>query len=305
MKDKTLNSLYEFYAPEDKQDFFIAYLYLKHTDRFVKNTLQFLGMPSAEGAVSPDPSLDDLLKNYVRQIAESAVDPKTNIYHGKVLNLDLARKIVTLNQGVRARVPEKVVPFSIARDVILDNPKAISVGRCPCRAVQPDPCVPPEEQELCLIMGEPFASFIAAHNPAFRHCGQDEAVAILEKSHRRGDVHTAYFKKEMGRRMMAICNCCSCCCMGMIMWNRLGGAVPYLAPSGYAAETGPDCTACGSCQDGVCPFLAIGAHDDGKPKIDSKKCMGCGVCVDACPAGALKLARDPSRGDPLDIDALR
>ncbi len=31
-------------------------------------------------------------------------------------------------------------------------------------------------------------------------------------------------------------------------------------------------------------------------------CLGCGVCVAKCPSGARTLARDESRGLPLDID---
>jgi ferredoxin len=38
--------------------------------------------------------------------------------------------------------------------------------------------------------------------------------------------------------------------------------------------------------------------------IDVDACMGCGVCVDKCEQGALSLARDPSKGEPLEIEAL-
>lgn len=303
-KEESMKKLYEFYRPEDKQDFYIAYLYMKHTKRFVKNTLEFLNIPANPAAAHPDESLDDLLKNYVRQIAEAAPDPKTNIYHGKVLSHCDAKKIVTLDRPVDIKVPEQVVPFAIARDVVLETPGAIAVGRCPCRAGQVNPCVPPEEQELCFFMGEPFASFITEHNPDFRRCSPDEAVSILEKAHKRGDVHTAYFKKEFGRRMMAICNCCSCCCMGMVTWNMLDGAIPFLAPSGYSAQLTDDCSACGSCVDDVCPFKAITAGDDGRPVVNHRKCMGCSVCIDACPAGAMKLVRDKTKGVPLDVHAL-
>ena len=33
MKKETLDNLYEFYSPDDKQDFYVAYMYLKHMDR--------------------------------------------------------------------------------------------------------------------------------------------------------------------------------------------------------------------------------------------------------------------------------
>ncbi len=306
MSSDSLKGLYDFYSPDEKNDFFVAYLYLKHMDRFMFNTLKTLGMETAEPEWEDNESLDEMLSTYVWQIAEKAPSPETNIYHGKVLKLEDARKMVTLDIGVDIDVPERVVPFKIARNVVIENPDAIAVGRCPCRKNQKEPCVSEEEQELCIIIGDPFAAFIAENNPDFRKCSQEEAVAIMEKAHRRGDVQTAYFKKEFRERLMAICNCCSCCCMGMVMWNRLNGAVPFLASSGYVSVVSEDCTGCGACADGACPFYAISLDESqGKAFIDTAKCMGCGVCEDICPEKALKLEPNPDRGDPLDLDMLR
>lgn len=304
MLDKSVDDLFNFYSPEDKQNFFVAYLYLKHMDHFAYSVLQTLGMPTAEPRDHPGPSVDAMLRSYVKQIAMLAPGRDTNIYHGKVLMHDDARKLVSLNVPVSYRVPERVVPFKIARDVILENPGAMAVGICACRQNQPKPCVPESEMEACLIMGDPFASFIADNNPRFRKCTKEDALTVLEKARARGDVHTAYFKKEMGNRLMAICNCCSCCCMGMVMWNRLKGAVPFLAPSGYAAEVSEDCTGCGVCAD-ICPFKAITIDEGtGRAAVDNAVCMGCGVCQDACSAGGIRLRKDPAKGEPLDIDLL-
>ncbi len=33
--------------------------------------------------------------------------------------------------------------------------------------------------------------------------------------------------------------------------------------------------------------------------------MGCGVCEDVCPEGAIKLRRDPTKGELLDIDEMK
>ena len=39
--------------------------------------------------------------------------------------------------------------------------------------------------------------------------------------------------------------------------------------------------------------------------VDLEKCMGCGVCEDNCPVEAISLRLEPSRFDPLDIEALK
>ena len=38
--------------------------------------------------------------------------------------------------------------------------------------------------------------------------------------------------------------------------------------------------------------------------VNMQNCMGCGVCVDTCPAGAISLKTEPSKGQPLDIEVL-
>ncbi len=305
MSDQSVRDLYDLYPAQDRNDFYVAYLYLKHMNIFSYNVMKMLGMPVLDPEEDWDPSIRTMLEQYTIQIAQAAPDRATNIYHGKVMSHGDARSLVSIDAPVRVTAAEKVVPFSIARDVVLDSPVPIAVGRCACRINKPDPCVPPEEQEVCLIMGDPFISFVAEHNPLFRRCSTDEALSILEKAHRRGDVHTAYFKKEFAGRLMAICNCCRCCCMGMVMWNKLNGAVPFLASSGYRAEPTDACTGCGACAD-RCPFYALSQDDtSGKIAVNQEKCMGCGVCEGICPSEGIGLVRDPSKGEPLDSAALR
>ena len=70
-------------------------------------------------------------------------------------------KIVAREPALNLHPSERVMPFKLACDVILENPGAIAVGTCSCRAVQANPCLPPP-QETCLILGDPFAAFIAS-----------------------------------------------------------------------------------------------------------------------------------------------
>jgi Fe-S-cluster-containing hydrogenase component 2 len=76
-----------------------------------------------------------------------------------------------------------------------------------------------------------------------------------------------------------------------------------LASSGFVCRLDEDlCVGCGECGE-ICPFGAL-AFDNGAPTLDEAACMGCGVCTSACTAGALALAREPTRGDPLEVDEL-
>lgn len=305
MHHDTTRALYDFYPLEDKNDFFAAYLYMKYIEHFLYYAVQSMGLPVREPSEKLDEGVAEMMKAYLQQLTDTTPSTDTNIYHAKVVKLQDAVKLVTQRQDLILPVSETVVPYKIARDIVLKNPDSIAVGTCPCRAVSENPCIPPP-MEVCLFIGDPHASFIADQNPKYRRSSQEEAVKILEESHKRGEVHCAYFKKDMGNRFYAICNCCSCCCMGVRMWNLLEGALPMIAPSGYVSEVSDDCNACGACAEDTCPFNAISMDDQvQKAVIDLTKCMGCGVCEDVCPIGAISLRREPSKGEPLDIEELK
>ena len=90
------------------------------------------------------------------------------------------------------------------------------------------------------------------------------------------------------------------------MWNLTEGGYSFFASSGYVSEVSDECNACGACVEDTCPFNAISLDEKlEKAVIDFKKCMGCGVCEDVCPTGAISLRREPSKGKPLDIEVLR
>ena len=218
-------------------------------------------------------------------------------YHGKVVSTGEAGRLLTVREDIAVTLPEQVIPHATARDLLLRHTQPIVALDCPCRLARENPCLP---LDVCLIVGEPFASLALKHQPDHaRAISAGEALEILDAEAARGHVHHAFFKEALYGRFYAICNCCSCCC-GAISAQRHG--TPMVISSGYVAVHDPAlCSDCGACA-AACPFEAIDLARE--PIVDVERCLGCGVCVSRCPTGALTLARDPAKGEPLDVDSL-
>ncbi|PKO13957.1 MAG: 4Fe-4S ferredoxin [Chloroflexi bacterium HGW-Chloroflexi-10] len=219
-------------------------------------------------------------------------------YHGKTIPLETARDLVSIKEPIRISDLEQVIPYTRARAILQEFPDHIIALDCPCRVVKANPCTP---VDVCLIIGEPFASFIAEHIPEkSRWITQAEALQILEEENQRGHVHHAFFKEAMLDRFYAICNCCACCC-GAMQFHQKG--IPMLASSGYVADIDLQlCENCGSCQD-FCQFTALNFDSTGQNQVNWNLCMGCGICVEHCPQNAIRLHLDPLKGVPLSISA--
>ncbi len=219
-------------------------------------------------------------------------------YHGKVLTPDHAQAIITLNRDIPLRDLEQVIPYPVARDLVLKGPPDAAVFECGCRHARATPCQP---TQVCMTIGQPFVDFILEHNPkTSRRLTQEEALELLAAEHKRGHVHTAWFKDACLGRFYAICNCCKCCCGGIEAMVKYGS--PIVASSGYAARVDEArCKSCGTCVQ-ACPFNA--SIVGGVAAVAWEKCMGCGVCEAKCPNGARSLVRDERKGIPLDVRML-
>lgn len=230
--------------------------------------------------------------------SETAPPTVADTYHGKVVPLDEASRLVQVNEDVNLTVPEHVIPFDVARDIVLEHPDHILALDCPCRMARENPCLP---LDVCIIVGEPFVGFVLEHQPDHaRQITPDEAVRIIAAEDKRGHVHHAFFKDAMLERFYAICNCCSCCC-GAMQAHQNG--IPMLISSGYVSQVDEEsCVGCGTCVK-KCQFDALALHD-GHVVVDAAACMGCGICVNACPQNALTLERVMDRPAPLEIEKL-
>jgi NAD-dependent dihydropyrimidine dehydrogenase PreA subunit len=216
-------------------------------------------------------------------------------YHGKVLPTELARRIIELDHDIKRTDLERIVPYPLARDIVLKGPPSVVLLDCPCRRNQENPCQP---TDVCMIVGR--GDFVLEHHPQrSRSITQQEALDVLQAEHERGHLHTAYFKDAMDHRFYAICNCCSCCCGGLEAMRK---GVPMVASSGYVAQVDEEaCIACGDCET-ACPFGAVTL--DHTAVVEWEKCMGCGVCEGQCEMEAMTLVLDERKGLPLDVSVI-
>ncbi len=221
-----------------------------------------------------------------------------NSYHGKVLTPELAAEMITLDHDIDARNLEQIIPYPVARDVILKSPLAVTLYECACRHARPNGCKP---TDVCMVIGN-AGNFTLEHNPhSSRRITQAEALNILRAEHERGHLHSAWFKDVLGDRLYAICNCCKCCCGGIEAMTQYG--MRTMVSSGFvAAIDEANCTTCGVCIE-YCPFDAL-TMKNGTATVDRAKCMGCGVCEGQCAFEAIALMRDETKPVPLDVRVL-
>ena len=254
-----------------------AYVYARWTNQYVKSLIR--GFPSLN----------------TRRGARGAKWFSEH-YHGKVLTEEQAEAIISAKKDIPLHDLEQIIPYPLARNLVLQGPPDVAVYECACRHARAKPCAP---TLVCMVIGQPFVDFVLEHNPhSSRRLTQTEALQLLHAEHERGHVHAAWFKDVMLNRFYAICNCCQCCCGGIEAMTKYD--VPFMASSGYVAQLDAGlCNQCGACVD-ACPFNALSTNDTGVER-SWEKCMGCGVCVEKCPTQAMALARDEKKGVPLDV----
>jgi NAD-dependent dihydropyrimidine dehydrogenase PreA subunit len=220
-------------------------------------------------------------------------------YHAKVLTPELAQAIITHDHDIPLHDLEQIIPYPVARNLVLDGTPDVAVLECPCRHRRQEPCHP---TQVCMLIGQPFVNFMLEHQPhTCRQLTQPEALEVLKAEHERWHIHTAWFKDVCLDRFYVICNCCKCCCGGIEVMLKYD--MPMLASSGYVAQIDKTrCAGCAICEE-ACPFEAIQMYDD-TAVVNWDACMGCGACEGQCPEDAVSMVRDEEKGIPLDVRLL-
>jgi len=211
------------------------------------------------------------------------------------------KSAVTIPVNVEIEVDHHVLNMDNVKQ-ILSGARIISLMDCGCRSIYGH-CDAPVS--VCIDINEFAELNIASSQKGTNettmdeeHAGAllnareitlDEAMEVLEKTHKAGLVHMAYGHGEFYEPgvINSICSCCTCCC-GVLSGILRFGLAPHLLTSHSIAVTDESaCIACGQCVE-RCQF---GAKEkiDGSLTVNNDLCFGCGLCLSTCPTNAITL----------------
>jgi len=188
---------------------------------------------------------------------------------------------------------QTVLPYQVMKHII-KNAKVIAVAHCICRhsmnLVGRD-CGHPTE--VCMKFNE-LARYIIDKGFA-REVGVEEALDISRIASENGLVH---FTDNAIDNVQQNCNCCGCSCWNLGRIRRRKIPRDEIIATYFIRETKiDDCVGCGSCID-ICPADAVKLEED-LAVVDNNWCIGCGICVSKCPNDAIKIDLRPDLKDKL------
>jgi len=192
-----------------------------------------------------------------------------------------------------------VMPYEDVEEII-DNARYICLAKCMCKTrtefMGTRECKDKYPLETCMPLNQGAKYYI--ERGLGKEISKEEAKELCKKFNKMGLIHTTENYSDGIHTLL--CNCCPCCC------NPLGGITKWdkphsVAAANYVAEVKSlkRCERCESCVEN-CIFKAIKLTEEG-PKVNTDKCMGCGVCVVNCPSDVIDLKRIESEKMPKDL----
>ncbi len=241
-------------------------------------------------------------------LIKSVLKAGFNRYHAKVLTFDNTKKILTLNEDLEAVSSrnKKIVPYKYAYKILFQEPEFIAVMDCPCKKSLNDT---QESINSCISVGKWTSQFwldrCGKYNP--RKITQQEALDMIKEFRKKGYLTQVFLKVATGGSTGVICNCHPDTCVSLQATKfakKIDKNLSMSAEAGYSVTYDAEkCKECGICTK-ICPFDAIVFNSETQT-CTFNGCMGCELCVEHCPKGALSLYRDPDKAVPLDIDLVK
>ena len=204
---------------------------------------------------------------------------------GKVLTqAPQVHRVVPVQESVRADM--EIAPYESAAGIVAQA-KSWGVMDCICRKQQAligQACGHP--LDVCMVLAD--SPGVYDGHPVIRALTQEEALATLKRAADAGLVHSV---SNTQRGHWYICNCCTCGC-GILRGVVELGMANVVARSAFVNQVDADlCIGCGICVE-RCPFGALSL--EGVAQLDPVRCVGCGVCIGTCPVTALSMVRRPA-----------
>lgn len=231
---------------------------------------------------------------------------------------------VFVNEEVLGQTSEAVHVLNFEKaSHIIQSAKHIGIGLCYCRHKMEHVgknCNAPIS-DICMTFGN-AADALIRHDYA-RRIDSSECMEILAKTY---DYNLVQFGENVQNDVSFICNCCGCCCEALVGAKKFGNLHP-IETTGFLPKLNEEtCTGCGKCVK-TCQIDVIkmattplnSATDTAQdkqvgedsnmaqsitteensnliktkskklPEIDENLCLGCGLCVRACPNKSLIL----------------
>jgi len=177
---------------------------------------------------------------------------------------------------------------------IIKTADHIGISTCYCRHKMEhmdQACDAP--MDICMTFGNTAASLIK-HDYA-RAVDASEGLELLHLAYERNLVQCG---ENVRQGVTFICNCCGCCCEGLIAAKKFGMLHPVQTTAYLPKIKKESCTQCGLCTK-ACPIGAIEqvkikdqwGNIRREVKINEEVCLGCGVCVRSCLRQSIFLQR--------------
>lgn len=201
--------------------------------------------------------------------------------------------IMTLNRDLNYKKQSKnvVLPINLVKKAIKESSYRVIVNYCFCR--DGNNCQNFPADFGCIMLGE--GTRVIVKRGFAREATVKEALDHLDKAAEMGLVALCLWmeleafgmgiSKEDHHRLLEICLCCPCCCLGLRNFKKMGPDVGRRFNSiGWKAASGEGCVGCAICAS-ICPVGAITVGADSITVSDA--CIGCGLCAARCPQEAI------------------
>lgn len=203
-------------------------------------------------------------------------------------------KEITLNQPLQSE--QAVILTGDVYELLKQHKDEIAVMHCFCRNYKylttKQTCNYNVPTEACFTIGSLAKQLV--DTGVGRKVEFEEAVDLLNTFQKNGCIHSTYhFKNNANLGAIAICNCCTDCCL--VYKNYRKGGLSHIFTKSYYSPKNIDLSRCVGCNicGKYCPTEAT-YYDRNKKELifDYQKCVGCGQCVNQCKFNVREMVRD-------------